>query len=104
MRYQIRFTTDARQMFDDLGDKRTRRIIRDRIAELADEPEKRGKWLTGPLAGYRSIRVAGRHRVIYRIEEEEVIVVVVAVGIRKAGGRTDVYEWAQRLVRMGLIE
>ncbi len=103
-RYQIRFTTSAHEMFDALGDKRTKRIIRDRIAELADEPEKRGQWLAGPLKGYRSIRVAGRYRVIYRIEEEVVTVVIIAVGLRKGGDKTDIYAWAQRLVRMNLIE
>ena len=104
MRYQIRFTIEARKMFDDLGGQRTKRIVRDRIAELGDEPGKRGKWLAGPLAGYRSIRVAGRYRVIYRIEEEVVTVVVIAVGIRRGGDRQDIYAWAQRLVRMNLIE
>ena len=104
MHYRIRFTTEAREMFDDLGDKRTKRIIRDRIAELADEPEKRGKWLAGPLKGYRSIRVAGRYRVIYRIEEQVVTVVIVAVGLRRGGERKNIYAWAQQLVRMNLIE
>lgn len=104
MRYQIRFTTEARKMFDALGDNRTKRIIRDRITELVDEPAKRGKWLTGPLQGYRSIRVAGRFRVIYRIEEQVVTVVIVAVGMRKGGDRKDIYAWAQRLIRMNLLE
>ncbi len=104
MHYRIRFTTEAREMFDDLGDNRTKRIIRDRIAELADEPEKRGQWLAGPLKGYRSIRVAGRYRVIYRIEEQVVTVVIVAVGLRRGGERKDIYAWAQQLVRMNLIE
>ena len=102
--YQIRFTADARGMFDNLGDNRTKRIIRDRIAELADEPAKRGKWLAGPLSGHRSMRVAGRYRVIYRIEEGIVTVVIIAVGIRKGGDRKDIYAWAQRLVNMNLIE
>ena len=104
MTYQIRFTTVAHEMFDDLGDKRTKRIVRDRIAELADEPEKRGKALTGTLKGFRSIQVAGRHRVIYRIKADIITVLIIAVGIRQAGTRKDIYNWAQRLVRMNLIE
>jgi mRNA interferase RelE/StbE len=104
MPYQIRFTREAHEMFDDLGDNRTKRIVRDRIAELADEPDKMGKPLTGPLKGYRSIRVGGRHRVIYRIESQVVTVLIVAVGARKEGDKRDVYAWAQRLVRMDLIE
>jgi mRNA interferase RelE/StbE len=91
-------------MFDALGDNRTKRIIRDRITESVDEPAKRGKWLTGPLQGYRSLRVAGWYRVIYRVEEQVVTVVIVAVGVRKGGDRKDIYAWAQRLLRMNLIE
>ena len=40
---------------------------------------------------------------IYRIDEGNTVVVVAAVGIRRAGDRPDVYEVAERLARLGLI-
>lgn len=52
------------------------------------------------LAGLRSIRVVNqRFRVIYEVQKELVIVVVVAVGIRKQGDRADVYRKAALLAQ-----
>lgn len=80
-------------------------MIADRIEELRDEPEKRGKPLFGDLGQYRSIRTAGqRYRIIYRIERDIVTVLVVFVGRRKAGDASDVYALAKRLMRLGLLE
>ena len=71
-------------MLESIRDRRVRATIGKRIDALAEEPEKQGSPLTAELAGYRSIRAVGqRYRVIYRIEEAKVIVLVVAIGIRK---------------------
>jgi mRNA interferase RelE/StbE len=92
-------------MLKSLSDRRIRRQIFERIEQLAKEPEKQGKPLRGDLAGYRSIRVAQqRYRVIYRVELGQVRVIVIAAGIRRDGGRRDVYRLAQRLIRLGLVE
>lgn len=64
-----------------------------------------GKPLVGQLAGFRSLRVAGqRFRIIYRIEDERVVVYVVAIGIRAEGSRKDIYSLAKKLVRLGIVE
>ena len=64
-----------------------------------------GKPLLGELAGCYSLRVAAqRYRVIYTIVDDRMIVLVVAVGIRKAGERRDLYEIARRLIRNRLVE
>lgn len=56
------------------------------------------------LAGYRSVRAVGqRYRVIYRLEEDRVLVLVVAVGIRRQGAKSDVYELARKLFRLRLL-
>ena len=61
--------------------------------------------LTGSLARYHSLRAAGqRYRVVYRIEADRVIVYVVLIGIRKEGSKADIYELAERLVRLGLAD
>jgi hypothetical protein len=39
-------------------------------------------------------------RILYKLEEEQVIVAVVALGIRKM----DVYELAKKLARLGLLD
>jgi len=56
--------------------------------------------LKNELAGLRSIRVANqRFRVIYEVQKEQVIVIVVAVGIRKEGDKSDIYRKAALLIR-----
>jgi mRNA interferase RelE/StbE len=44
-----------------------------------------------------------RYRVLYRVDRGEVIVTVVAVGIRREGDRQDIYALAQKLFRSGLL-
>jgi len=51
------------------------------------------------------VRAAGqRYRIIYTVEEDRVLVLVVYVGIRKEGDKNDVYAIAKKLLRAGLID
>lgn len=87
-----------------ITDRRIQAAIMQRSAQLAEEPEKQGKALSGDLLGYRSIRAVGqRFRIIYRIEEDAVIVVIVALGLRKTGSRKDIYSIAHKLLQQGLL-
>jgi mRNA interferase RelE/StbE len=91
-------------MLANVADRRIRHQIAERIDALRLEPEKLGKPLIGELSGYRSLRTSGqRYRVIYRIERKAIIVVVVALGIRKEGDKRDIYVLAQKLIRLGLL-
>ena len=104
MRWQVGLTPHARVMLEAIQDRRVRDKIRDRIDGLAEEPEKQGKPLTGELTGYRSLRVVGqRYRIVYRIEEGKVLVLVMALGIRKEGSGKDIYMLAQKLLRLRLL-
>jgi mRNA interferase RelE/StbE len=79
-------------------------VIRKRIRALVTDPEKQGKALLGPLRGFRSIRVyQQRYRVLYRVDRTAVVVMIVAVGIRKEDDRQDIYALAQKLLRSGLL-
>jgi len=102
--YRIILTPTAVRMLQDIADRRIREKIRDTIDRLAEEPEKQGKPLIGELSGYRTLRAAGqRFRIIFRIENRTVVVMVVAVGIRRDGSSRDVYTLAKKLVRLGLL-
>ncbi len=91
-------------MLETIQDRRIRDKIRDRIDGLAEEPEKQGKPLTGELTGSRSLRAVGqRYRIIYRIEEGKVLVLVLALGIRKEGSGKDIYMLARKLLRLRLL-
>ena len=91
-------------MLEAITDRRVREKLASMIDSLASDPELRGKPLDDDLAGYRSIRAVGqRYRIIYRVERSEVVVMVVAAGIRKEGSSEDVYRVAAKLIRLGLL-
>lgn len=92
-------------MLKGVKDRRIVGQIVQRIDRLRDDPEKQGKPLLGELSGYRSMRAAGqRYHVIYKIQGTSVIVVVVAIGIRKEGDKSDIYRLVQKMIRLNLIE
>ena len=91
-------------MLAGVADRRVRLQIAERIEALKQEPEKLGKPLVGELSGYRSLRASGqRFRIVYKVERKQIIVLVVAVGIRKERDKRDIYALAQKLVRLGLL-
>ena len=86
-------------------DKRVQEGLKTSLRRLEYEPEMQGKALQDELTGYRSIRAVGqRYRIIYKVDEETVIVCVVTLGIRKEGDKKDVYALAKKLARLGLLE
>lgn len=74
-----------------------RATIIHKLRDLETDPEHRGKALSGELAAFRSIHAAGRYRIIYRVEGEEVI--IVAIGFRRDGDRDDVYTVLKRYIK-----
>lgn len=104
MNYEIVIQPEALQMLAEISDRRVQEIIRDRIYALRTGPEKQGKPLGGEFSGYRSVRAVGqRYRIIYRVMRHQVIVSVVAVGLRKEGARDDIYVLAKKLLRYRLL-
>jgi mRNA interferase RelE/StbE len=102
--YRIKWTETAVKLAEAIDDRRIRRIMVERVEQLAHDPEKQGKPLVAELAGFRSVRAAGqRQRIIYRVERAEVTVLIVAVGRRQAGATSNVYELAKKLLKQGLL-
>jgi len=105
MIWRISITPTAIRMLTGISDRRIREKIVAVIDRLAEEPEKQGKEMLGELAGFRSIRAVGqRYRIIYTVKGEEIVVIVVAVGIRRDGARDDIYNLTKKLLRLGLLE
>ena len=78
--YEIIIEPPAERFIKTL-EKKEQKEIMDKIELLSDNP-RIGKELVGRLAGLRSLRVSS-YRVIYKIEETKLIVVVSRVGHRK---------------------
>lgn len=105
MKYQLELTLTALKMLGEITDQRIREKIAQRIDRFAEEPEKQGKPLAGELAGCRSVKAVGqRYRILCTIKQEAATVVVLAVGLRRQGDRSDVYALAKKLLRLGLLD
>jgi mRNA interferase RelE/StbE len=92
------------QLLREVADRRIQVKLQKAIDGLAEEPAKQGKALLGDLGGYRSLRAVGqRYRIIYRVDAHSAMVFILALGIRKAGSKKDVYALARRLLRLRLV-
>lgn len=86
-------------MLTAIQDRREREKLVDRIDKLKIEPEKQGKALVDNLSGFRSVRAVGqRYRIVYRVKQEQVIVLVVGIGRRKDGDKKDIYALLEKLL------
>lgn len=104
MKWQILLTPTALKLLSDISDRRIREKIGAVIDRLTEDPEKQGKALLGELAGFRSIRAAQqRYRIIYQMRGNDIVVVIVAVGIRRDGAKDDIYNLAKKLFRLNLL-
>jgi mRNA interferase RelE/StbE len=103
LNYKIILTDEAKAYLTSL-DGKTRNIIARKIDALKESPEKQGKALSGNLAGYRSLHAAGRYRVVYQVKVNQIMVIVVAAGMRKEGSKIDVYETLKKLLRLNVIK
>jgi mRNA interferase RelE/StbE len=102
--FAIIWTETALKLVEAIPDQRIRRLISQRADQLARSPEQQGKPLIGELAGFRSVRTVGqRYRIVYRVERREVTVLIVAIGRRRTGDKSDIYELARKLLRQGLL-
>ena len=76
MIYQIRLTRQAAKDIQKLSPKlqaKARDILRNKIAV---DPHA-GKPLVGELRGYYSVRLTYKDRIVYTIQDEELIVLVI---------------------------
>ena len=96
--FKVVISPTALEMLENVQDKRVGKKLAERIEGLSVDPEKQGKALSGDWAGLRSVRAVGqRYRIIYRVKEAEVIVYVLAVGLRREGSKSDIYAISRRL-------
>ncbi len=101
--YSIKLTEIATEALRSI-DSKTRSQILSKIEQLKEEPLLLGKALVGPLKEFRSVRAAGqRYRIIFKVLDEQIIVVIVAVGMRKSGDKKDIYELMKKYIKVGIL-
>ena len=81
MRYQVAILPVALRQLNAL-DRDIRVRIRNRIDALADDPRPRGAKALQGDPGTLRLRV-GDYRVLYRVEDRQLVVLVVTVGYRR---------------------
>jgi mRNA interferase RelE/StbE len=90
--YRIQLTPKALEMLAQVKDQRHRKSLSLRIDKLKLDPEKQGKPLVDQLKGYRSVRAVNqRYRIIYKVDQDLILVLVVGVGLRREGDGKDIY-------------
>lgn len=83
-RYSVELTRSAAKQVERIAELAERRRVVARIASLADDPRPPG---CTKLSGQEAYRVRqGRFRILYTVEDQRLVVLVV-----KVGDRRDVY-------------
>jgi mRNA interferase RelE/StbE len=91
-RYRIYVAEAAQKELKKLGQDAAQAIVAQIEKKLGDDPRAYGRPLTGKLSGYFRLRVTG-YRVVYRVIDEKVWVIVRAAGKRDAGNVDNIYDW-----------
>ena len=81
IRYQIAIESGAKRSLESRIDTKIAESIIARIDSLQQDPHS-GKPLKGPLEGKYRLTVRRHYRVVYRIDEQEKLVIVEKIGHR----------------------
>lgn len=100
--YKVLFTADAGDEVQSLDGSIKNQLKKILTKKIATDPESYGTPLRAPLSGYWKHEF-GSHRVIYRIDPDKKLVVVCAVGPRKAGDAADVYRQLEAVAKTGKL-
>jgi mRNA interferase RelE/StbE len=100
--YEIKFTEDSGAEIRNLDGSVRKQLKKALEKKLAVDPEGYGLPLRGVLTNYWKHEF-GSHRIIYRIYREARLVVVCAVGPRKAGDKEDIYRQLEAVATTGRL-
>ncbi|MDO9110119.1 MAG: type II toxin-antitoxin system RelE/ParE family toxin [Desulfatirhabdiaceae bacterium] len=94
MTWTIRYHSDVKEDMKSIGSSSARRIMRVIDAKLTKAPMQFGAPLSGTLSAFRKLRI-GDYRVVYQLQDQQVIVFVLTVGHRRD---KEVYQSALRRI------
>ncbi len=94
MTYKLEFLKDAKKEWDKLGN--TVKIqFKKKLKERLINPEIESAKLSGALNRYKIKLKAAGYRLVYEVEKERIVVVIIAVGKRE---RNQVYKIAAKRI------
>lgn len=97
LRYKIKVHKEVTTRDSRRFDGKTKEKIKAKLRELlSTAPEEVGAPLRFELREYRKLVLFDKYRVVYRVQKDEVLVFILAVGIRRDD---EVYEEALRRLR-----
>jgi addiction module RelE/StbE family toxin len=96
MLYGIFFTELGRSSLKELNKELRRDMIRE-LAPLVDHP-RQGDALVGSLRGIWSLHVQKKYRILYRVDDERMAVVVELIGERDRKAEDDIYARATKIL------
>ena len=82
MRWSILYHHHVEEDLEAIGPSAARRVIKAIDAKLTLQPLQFGAPLSGNLVDFRKLRV-GDYRVVYQVQEQCIVVYVLAVGPRR---------------------
>lgn len=91
-RFSVYFAAAVRKELKKLGQSAAAEILAQIDKKLTTDPSSYGDPLHADLAGYFKLRVSG-YRVVYKVIEDRIWVLVVAVGKRNEGNVDNIYDW-----------
>ena len=98
MKFKIKLHKEVMTKDSLLFDSKTKEKIKSKCIEMLSEtPEEVGAPLRFELKGYRKLKIFNAYRVIYRVEKRQVLVFILAVGIRR---NEEVYKEAVRRLKI----
>ena len=103
--FRVRMTDEAINMLRHIRKRygnKTYEVLRDLILGLEVTPEQKGEPLRGVLKGLFSLHYS-RFRVIYRIRQDRLVVLVLGAGFHESGSRRDIYRVIEGIVKRGLL-
>ena len=102
--YRFFWTSEARDCLHKIRKGTIQKQIVSDAEKLESEPN-RGHDLVDELEGLRSLHTAqDKFRLIYKIDQESLRIIVLLVGPRRAGRSEDIYEVARKLLAAKLLK
>lgn len=102
--WEIKILSHAKEQMNAIKDRRIQSKLILALRRLTCGPEQQGKPLAEELVEWYRVRaVSQRYRIIYYLKKDINMIFVLSIGIRKEGGKNDIYTQTKKLLRQELF-